>query len=49
MAFDCGLLAPHGGIFVFPLVMNWQFYILSLVTGSVIGALTLALLKKKTH
>lgn len=47
MAFDCTLMAPHGGIFVFAVVGNWPMYILSLVIGSVVGMLLLALLKKK--
>lgn len=47
MAFDCTLMAPHGGIFVFAVVGNWPLYILSLAIGSFIGMLLLALLKKK--
>lgn len=47
MAFNCTLMAPHGGIFVFAVVGNWQMYILSLAIGSVIGMLLLSLLKKK--
>ena len=47
MTFDCTLMAPHGGIFVFAVVGNWPLYILSLVIGSLVGMLLLALLKKK--
>lgn len=47
MAFNCTLMAPHGGIFVFAVVGNWPLYILSLVIGSVVGMLLLAVLKKK--
>lgn len=47
MAFNCTLMAPHGGVFVFAVVGNWAFYILSLVIGSVVGMLLLTLLKKK--
>ena len=47
MAFNCTLMAPHGGIFVFAVVGNWPMYLLSLVIGSVVGMLLLALLKKK--
>lgn len=47
MAFNCTLMAPHGGIFVFPVVGNWPLYLLSLVIGSVVGMLLLAVLKKK--
>jgi len=47
MAFDCTLMAPHGGIFVFAVVGNWAMYILSLAIGSAVGMVLLALLKKK--
>lgn len=47
MLFDCTLMAPHGGIFVFAVVGNWPFYLLSLLIGSLITMLMLALLKKK--
>ncbi len=47
MTFDCTLMAPHGGIFVFAVVGNWPLYILSLAIGSLVGMLLLALLKKK--
>ncbi|MDE7399082.1 MAG: fructose-specific PTS transporter subunit EIIC [Oscillospiraceae bacterium] len=47
MAFNCTLMAPHGGIFVIAVVGNWGFYLLSLAIGSVVGMLLLALLKKK--
>ena len=46
-AFDCTLMAPHGGVFVFAVVGNWPLYILSLVIGSAVGMIMLALLKKK--
>ncbi len=46
MLFKCTLRAPHGGIFVFPVVENVLYYIIALVAGSVVGALMLALLKK---
>ena len=45
--FNCTLMAPHGGIFVFAVVGNWAMYLLSLVVGSLVGMLMLALLKKK--
>ena len=47
MAFDCTLRAPHGGIFVFPVVGNPIQYVLALVIGSVAGMFMLGLLKKK--
>ncbi|MEE1351889.1 MAG: fructose-specific PTS transporter subunit EIIC [Clostridia bacterium] len=47
MAFNCTLMAPHGGIFVFAVVGNWPMYVLSLAIGSIVGMLMLTLLKKK--
>ena len=47
MAFGCTLMAPHGGIFVFPVVGNAVMYLVSLVVGTVISAVLLGLLKKK--
>lgn len=49
MAFNCTLMAPHGGIFVFPVVGNALMYVVSLVVGTVIGALLLGLLKKNVE
>ena len=47
MAFDCTLMAPHGGIFVFPVVGNPLMYLAALAVGTVVGALMLGVLKKK--
>lgn len=47
MAFGCTLMAPHGGIFVFPVVGNAVMYLAALVVGTVVGAVLLGLLKKK--
>lgn len=47
MMFDCTLMAPHGGIFVFPVVGNAVAYVAALVAGTVISALLLGILKKK--
>lgn len=47
MAFNCTLMAPHGGIFVFLTVGNPLLYLVSLAVGSAIGCLLLGLLKKK--
>ena len=44
--FECTLMAPHGGVFVFAVVGNWPMYILALAVGSVAGMLLLGLLKK---
>lgn len=47
MAFGCTLRAPHGGIFVFPVVGHPLQYVIALAIGSAVGMLMLALLKKK--
>ena len=46
MAFNCSLMAPHGGIFVLPLIGNPGWYTLALVVGSVITAGIMAIFKK---
>ena len=46
MAFNCTLMAPHGGIFVLPLIGNWGWYLVSLVVGSVVSMAIMAALKK---
>ncbi len=46
MAFNCTLMAPHGGIFVFPVVGNAMMYVVALVAGTVVSALALGILKK---
>ncbi len=46
MAFNCTLMAPHGGIFVFPVVGNAVMYIVALVAGTVLGAVLLGVFKK---
>ncbi|MBU3203866.1 PTS fructose transporter subunit IIABC [Clostridium algidicarnis] len=47
MAFGCTLRAPHGGIFVLPVISNPLGYFIALVVGSVIGMIVMAMLKKK--
>lgn len=46
MAFNCTLMAPHGGIFVFPVVGNPIMYVVVLVAGTIVGAILLGILKK---
>lgn len=47
MVFHIGLPAPHGGIFVFPVVEgNGFLYLLAVLIGSVITAIMVGLLKK---
>lgn len=47
MAFNCTLMAPHGGIFVFLTVGNPLLYLVSLAVGSAVGCVLLGVLKKK--
>lgn len=50
MAFGCGLAVPHGGIWVLliPNVVTSLFpYIISIVVGTVVGAILVSSLKKK--
>lgn len=46
MAFNCTLMAPHGGIFVFPTVGNPFMYLVALAIGSAVSAVLLGVLKK---
>lgn len=46
MLFGCTLRAPHGGIFVFPVVGNVVGYLIALAVGSLVGMLLLGVLKK---
>ena len=46
MLFDCTLMAPHGGIFVVPVMGNALLYLAALVVGTVISTLLLGILKK---
>lgn len=39
------LRAPHGGIFVFPLVSNWLTYVLAIAIGTVVTALLVLVAK----
>lgn len=46
MAFNCTLMAPHGGIFVFPVVGNALLYVVALLVGSAVSTFLLGVLKK---
>ncbi|MCI2061439.1 MAG: fructose-specific PTS transporter subunit EIIC [Eubacteriaceae bacterium] len=46
MLFNCTLMAPHGGIFVFAVVGHAPMYVVALIAGSVLAALLLAILKR---
>ena len=47
MALGCALPAPHGGIFVFPVMTNMLGYVIALAVGSLVGMVLLGVLKKK--
>lgn len=46
MAFNCTLMAPHGGIFVFLTVGNPLMYLVALAAGSAIACVLLGVLKR---
>ena len=47
MAFKCTLMAPHGGIFVVPVMGNKFMYLLARVIGTAVSTVLLGILKKK--
>lgn len=47
MAFGCTLMAPHGGVFVFPTVAHPFLYLAALAAGAAAGCVLLGILKKK--
>ncbi len=47
MLFNCTLMAPHGGIFVFPVVGNAIMYLVALAVGTLVSAVLLGALKKR--
>lgn len=49
MAFNCTLMAPHGGIFVFLTVGNPLMYFIALAAGSVVACILLGVLKKEVE
>ena len=49
MLFNCTLMAPHGGIFVFPVVGNAVMYLVALVAGTIVSAVLLGVFKKKVN
>lgn len=46
MALGCALRAPHGGLFVVPVISNPLGYLLALAAGSIVGMLIMGMLKK---
>ncbi len=49
MLFNCTLMAPHGGIFVFPVVGNPLLYVVALAAGTLISTVLLGVLKKNVE
>ena len=47
MGLGCQLRAPHGGIFVVPVIEHPLGYLAAIAIGSVVGMVVLAALKKK--
>ncbi|NLW60428.1 MAG: PTS fructose transporter subunit IIC [Firmicutes bacterium] len=45
MLFGCTLVAPHGGIFVIPMIGNFGLYLVALVAGTIVTALVVNALK----
>lgn len=46
MGFGCQLRAPHGGIFVVPVIEHPLGYLIAIAVGAVVGMILLAILKK---
>ncbi len=46
MMFNCTLRAPHGGIFVFPLIGNVAGYIIALAAGTAVSAVLIAAMRR---
>ncbi|MEZ3508168.1 MAG: fructose-specific PTS transporter subunit EIIC [Lachnospiraceae bacterium] len=49
MVFGCTLMAPHGGIFVFPVVGNALMYVVALIVGTLVSTVLLGVLKKNVE
>ena len=49
MFFNCTLRAPHGGIFVLPVIGEPLMYLLSVVIGTIVGAILLGILRKSVE
>ncbi len=49
MAFDCTLMAPHGGIFVVPTIGNPIMYLVAIFVGAAVGCGCLGVLKKSVQ
>ncbi len=49
MVFGCTLMAPHGGIFVFPVVGSPLMYVVALIVGTLVSTVLLGMLKKNVE
>lgn len=49
MAFKCQLPAPHGGLFVLPIITNPMMYLLSVAIGSLITCILIGITKPTNH
>lgn len=49
MIFNCTLMAPHGGIFVVPVIGNPLMYLVAVAAGAIVGMILLAVLKKPVN
>ncbi|WP_297404787.1 PTS fructose transporter subunit IIABC [uncultured Cetobacterium sp.] len=49
MAFRCQLPAPHGGLFVLPIITNPLMYLLAVVIGSLVTCLLVGITKKNNN
>ena len=49
MAFKCTLMAPHGGIFVVPVIGNPWMYLIALVVGMAVSTVLLGVDRKSTR
>lgn len=49
MLSGCTLMAPHGGIFVFPVVGNPLMYVVAMLAGTLVSAVLLGVLKKNVE
>lgn len=48
-AFGIKLMAPHGGIFVVPLLSNALLYLVFVAIGAIVSGILLGLLRKPTQ
>ncbi len=44
--FKCTSPAPHGGLWVFPIIGKWPLYIVAVLIGSIVGCAILTFMKK---